>query len=59
MPLVEVRDFNSLIYNITFLDQSVKKQNKKQMKNLSKCQKAIIKQQGTDLVFCTTKTIIN
>ena len=26
MTLVEVRDFNSLIYNKTFLDQHVKKQ---------------------------------
>ena len=37
MPLVEIKDFNVLIDNKPFFDQTVKT-NKKHMKNSSKCQ---------------------
>ena len=43
MALVEIKDFNSLIANKTFFDQSVK--NKKCIKNLLKCQKIMTTQQ--------------
>ena len=42
MPLVGIKDFNALIDNF---DQAEKKQNKKHMKNLSKCQEIMIMQQ--------------
>ena len=45
--LVEIKDFNALINNKPFFDQSVKKRNKKRMKNLVKCQETMITQQET------------
>ena len=41
MTLVEIKDFNALVYNKPFFDQPVKT-NKKCMKNLSKCQEIMI-----------------
>ena len=45
MPLIEIKDFNTLIYNKPFFDQTVKKKNKTSMKNVSKCQEIMIIQQ--------------
>ena len=45
MPLLEMKDFHTLINNKPFFDQPVLG-NKKLMKNLSKCQEMIILQQG-------------
>ena len=45
MPLVEIKDFNALVDNKPFLDQPVKKTNKKRMKNFLKCQDKMIIQQ--------------
>ena len=44
MPLVEIKDFNELIENKPFFDQSVKT-NKKPLKNLLNCQEIMIMQQ--------------
>ena len=41
MSLVEIKDFNALISNKPFFDQTIKK-NKKRIKSLSKCQEMII-----------------
>ena len=41
MPLVEIKDFNTLIGNKLFFDQTVKA-NQKPMKNLFECQEIII-----------------
>ena len=45
MPLVEIKDFNALVDNKPFLDQPVKKTNKKRMKNFLKCHEKMIIQQ--------------
>ena len=45
MPLVEIKDFNALIHNNPFIDQSEK--NNKCMNNLSKCQERMIIKQET------------
>ena len=42
MSLVEIKDFNALISNKPFFDQTIKKRNKKRIKNLSKCQEMMI-----------------
>ena len=44
MPLVEIQDFNALIYNKPFYDQPIKN---KRMKNLPKCQEMMTIQQET------------
>ena len=47
MSLVVIKDFNVLIDNKPFFNQSVKI-NKKRMQNLSKCQEILIIQQEID-----------
>ena len=43
MSLVEIKDFNALISNKPFFDQTIKKKkNKKRIKHLSKCQEMMI-----------------
>ena len=44
MPLVKIKDFNTLINNKLFVDQPLKT-SKKHMKNFSKCQEIMIIQQ--------------
>ena len=50
MPLVKIKDFNALIDNKLFFDQT-KKTNKKCMKNRLKCQETIIIQQETFYLY--------
>ena len=48
MPLVEIKDFNALIDNKPLFDQPAKnKQEASNVKNLSKCQEMMTKQQET------------
>ena len=48
MPLVELKDFNTLINNKPVCDQPVNKANKKRMENLAKCQETRAMQQETN-----------
>ena len=58
--LVEIKYFNVLIDNKQFLGHPVKKKkNKKHMTNLSKCQEMMTIQQGTYLIICVIKIIMN
>ena len=45
MPLVEIKDFNALINSKPFFDQSVKKNKKEVLENLSKIQEMMTIQQ--------------
>ena len=56
MPLVEIKDFNVLIYNKLFFEP-VKKKN--HMKNLLKCQEMMTIQQEVYWIMCIIKIIIN
>ena len=46
VPFLEIKDFNALYHSRIFFDQpeKKKKENKKQMKNLCKCQEMITNQ---------------
>ena len=54
MPLVEIKDFNALIYNKPFFDLPVKT-NKDYMKNMSKCQEMMTVQKETFRFFVPPK----
>ena len=57
MPLIEIKDFNTLIDNIPFFDQPVKT-NKNYVKNLLKCQEIMTKQQDEYDLRCFVIKII-
>ena len=58
MSLVEIKAFNVLVDNQSFLDQPVKT-SKNRMKNLLKCQEVKTIQQKIYWIICIIKNIIN
>ena len=61
MPLIQIKDFDALIDNKPFFDQTVKneQENKNGMKKLSKCQEIMITQQEIYENICVIKNIMN
>ena len=58
MPLVKIKDFNTVIDNKLFFDQPIKNK-QENIRKLSKCQGTMIILQETYYIICTIKNIVN